>query len=249
MSLSRPIALTISGLDPSAGAGMLADIKTFENLKCYGLGVCSANTIQNEKQFTACFWTPKEHILKQLDTVLSNYSIEYIKIGIIEDWNYLLEIIQCIKAQNKAVKIILDPVIQSSTGFYFHENERIMIDILKHLYLITPNYKEIQQFFPDQSILESIQILQSQCNVLLKGGHRESQKGLDELFLTNGNVIQYTSQQLSKYEKHGSGCVFSSAITAYLALGNSLVVACQKAKLYIEQFLNSNPTLLGYHTL
>ena len=83
----HPKTLTIAGLDPSSGAGLTADIKTFEALKCYGLAVCTANTIQNDVEFDSCYWVDVSVIKNQIALLFKQFSINFVKIGIIENWH------------------------------------------------------------------------------------------------------------------------------------------------------------------
>ena len=148
-----------------------------------------------------------------------------------------------------AIKIILDTVIKSSSGFDFWNeqiNEEVLMEILSKVFLITPNYNEVLQLMPSANAKEAAEKISAHCNVLLKGGHNEQEKGVDYLY-TKNSVIKFPSGNTYVSAKHGSGCVLSAAITANIALGFDLQIACANAKRYIEQFLSSNKTLLGYH--
>ena len=90
---TRPNILTIAGFDPSNGAGLTADIKTFEALKCYGLAVCTANTVQNDIEFKDCHWISKSVIKKQIEVLFTQFKIDVVKIGIVENWKILSEIV------------------------------------------------------------------------------------------------------------------------------------------------------------
>ena len=254
---TRPNVLTVAGFDPSNGAGLTADIKTFEALKVYGLSVCTANTIQNDVDFVSSHWVDLEVIKHQIDILFDRFTIKYAKIGIVPDWSRLLEIIEALQGKNPDIKIVLDPVLKSSSGFDFHHTdvsilesaEQLFNTILSKVYLLTPNYKEIEELFPDKTIEETIQHISGKTNVLLKGGHRKDALGVDELFTVEGKHLVFKSKANSVSEKHGSGCVFSSAVVAYLAQGFSLQKACFRAKRYIERVLSSNKSLLGYHSI
>ena len=244
----RPYILTIAGFDPSNGAGFTADIKTFEALKCYGLSVCTANTIQNDIEFTNCYWTPIEVIKEQITILFSRFSIDVVKIGIIENWGILSEIIDFVLDLNPKIKIVLDPVLKSSTDFKIQNgfNASIFDEILSKIYLITPNYIEIEQLFPEKTIEETIQHIQSKTNLYLKGGHNPEAIGIDYLY-TKDKVYTLNPKRIDFSEKHGSGCVLSSAIASHIALGYSNLKSCFKGKRYTERVLSSNKTLLGYH--
>ncbi|MEL7003586.1 MAG: bifunctional hydroxymethylpyrimidine kinase/phosphomethylpyrimidine kinase, partial [Bacteroidota bacterium] len=118
---NRPTVLSIAGFDPSGGAGLLADIKAFEQLKCYGLGVSTALTVQNDVKFEKTKWIEWEFIKEQLQLLFERFPIAYVKIGIVENLMVLRQIINFILDQNKSAKIVLDPVLKSSTGFIFHK--------------------------------------------------------------------------------------------------------------------------------
>ncbi len=252
---NRPYILTIAGFDPSSGAGLTADIKTFEAMKCYGFAVCTTNTIQNDVEFTACHWIDVTVVKNQIAILCKQFSIEFVKIGIVQNWDVLDEIIDFLLEQNPTIKIIVDPVLQSSSAYSFRQDineeaSRIKLDqILSKIYLLTPNYQEIQQLYAGKTIEETIAVISSKTNLFLKGGHRENHIGKDELFTVDKKQYSLNPKLKNSSEKHGSGCVLSSAITAYLALGFPLLKACYRGKRYTEKFLSSNTTLLGYHRL
>jgi len=249
MDANRPIVLSIAGFDPCAGAGILADIKTFEQHKVYGAGINTALTLQTENDFISISWEDDNTILQSLKTMLSNYDVKAVKIGIIENINVLNQVVSCIHQKNTAIKIVADTVIKSSSGFNFWNeqmNEDTLSRILSKIFLITPNYNEVLQLMPSSDAKESAKRLSTYCNVLLKGGHNEEELGTDYLF-TKNNIERLAGNRDEMFPKHGSGCVLSAAITANLALGFGLSVSCINAKKYIEQFLSSNKTLLGYH--
>lgn len=249
MSANRPFVLTIAGFDPSGGAGILADAKTFEQHHVYGFAVNTGNTIQTENEFFEMQWTDLNFVLKSLAKLFENYTIKAVKIGIIPSLDYLREIVLVVKKLSPKTKIIWDTVLKSSSEFNFTiiKNQAILIEILKKIDLITPNYNEILQLSsgeknPDLIALE----LSKYCSTLLKGGHNPFAVGIDYLY--NGNeIFKLAPNKTLAFEKHGSGCVLSSAITANLALGEDLKTACSNAKKYIETYLQSNQTKLGYH--
>ncbi len=246
----RPLVLTIAGFDPSSGAGLTADIKTMESLKCYGLSVCTANTVQNDVLFKSCHWTSLEIMKNQIDVLFERFDIDFVKIGIVESWEVLDALISVVLTKNAGVKIILDPVLKSSSNFVFHSKgrqESIFDGILKKIHLITPNYKEIKLLYADKSLEETIAYISKHTSVLLKGGHREDFLGKDVLFHCNGTSFEMLPSDADCTEKHGSGCVLSAAITCFLAQGFSLEAACLKGKRYTEKLLSSTTNLLGYH--
>ncbi|MDH7446056.1 hydroxymethylpyrimidine/phosphomethylpyrimidine kinase [Aquimarina sp. 2201CG14-23] len=248
----RPNVLTIAGFDPSSGAGLTADIKTFEALKCYGFAVCTANTIQNDTDFEACHWIDVKLIKDQIRVLFKKFTIDYVKIGIIKDWKVLEEIIDFLITQNSTIRIILDPILKSSSNFDFHnskEDEATFDQVLSKIYLLTPNYEEIQRLYSGKNIEETITHISNKTNLFLKGGHCKEAIGKDVLFTSKHKKFTLNPKLKEIYEKHGSGCVLSSSITAQLALGFPILKACNRAKRYTEKVLSSNKTLLGYHKM
>ncbi len=247
MSTSRPYALSIAGFDPSGGAGIVADIKTMNTFKVQGLSVITAITYQTEDAFLGLRWLDINEVFNQLTPVLNKYQINFVKIGIIKSAEYLLEIIREIKKIRPEIKIIWDPVLKSSSGYMFHEqiDREKILRILEQVYLITPNYSEIEV------LIEQLQMkpvdMQEFCNILITGGHHPEKQGYDFLYSFKGKVQSFRPKQKVKYQKHGSGCIFSSAVCACLANGDSLHKAILKSKRYMERVLNSNPGLLAYH--
>lgn len=249
MSATRPFVLTIAGHDPSGGAGILSDIKTFEQHQVYGLAITTGNTIQTENQFHAIQWTDLDFVLDSIKKLFRTYEIKAVKIGIIPSLDYLKEIVTIIKKRSPQTKIVWDTVLKSTTDFEFTtiENQEELLRILEQIDLITPNYHEILKLSDSTKSADEIaENLSAYCSVLLKGGHHPKQKGVDYLYVDNERA-KLVSSRIINSEKHGSGCVLSSAITANIALGHDFILSSMRAKNYIEKYLSSNKTLLGYH--
>jgi len=248
MSTNRPFVLSIAGLDPSGGAGILADVKTFEQHQVNGFAITTANTIQTENMFYEIQWTDLSFVIRSIETLFLSYKISVVKIGIVPGLHYLNRILSSIKLLSPATKIVWDPVLKSSTKFRFLEinNDLILSEVLLKVDLITPNYDEVVMLFPDFISDKTWINNELSTAILLKGGHNEEALGTDYLFLKN-SVTELLPTEINFEPKHGSGCVLSSAITANLALGYSLKTACMEAKLYIEKYLSSSSSLIGHH--
>jgi hydroxymethylpyrimidine/phosphomethylpyrimidine kinase len=249
MSENRPFVLSIAGFDPSAGAGVLADCKTFEQHQVYGFAIITANTIQTEEEFIKIEWTDLNFVLESVEKLFANYTIKAVKVGIVPSLHYLNEIVCRIKTISPDTKIIWDTILKSSTKFDFFtiENKVFLTNILRKVDLITPNYNEILQLDSIPSTVDIIaETLSQYCDVLLKGGHNPEALGVDYLYVQDRFFRLEPTNALTT-EKHGSGCVLSSAIVANLALDHNLLAACKNAKNYIEHYLKSNHTKLGYH--
>jgi hydroxymethylpyrimidine/phosphomethylpyrimidine kinase len=244
MSENRPFVLTIAGLDPSGGAGILADIKTFEQHKVTGFAISTANTIQTENEFYEIQWNDLSFVIRSIETLFLNYKISVVKIGIVSSLHDLNRIVSIVKQLFPSTKIVWDPVLKSNTKFEFMniEDHLDLNTLLSKIDLITPNYHEAEILFPDYISKEN----RFSTNILLKGGHNEKALGTDRLFLKD-EVLELLPSEKNCFEKHGSGCVLSSAIASNLALNQPVKEACKNAKIYIENYLSSTTTLIGYH--
>lgn len=252
MERERPYVISLAGLDPSGGAGLLADIKTFESNRVYGLGVCTALTVQTDQHFLSVEWVPPNQVMEQARPLLNRFRPIYCKIGIVPDVQVLLKLVRSLHTLRPGIRIVLDPVLKASTGFAFHTGieQTAWQQVLSYLYLLTPNYEEAQALGGHSDGQIAAARLSRHCAVLLKGGHRPEQTGWDTLY-GPGEPLPYSLRPSrgTLYAKHGSGCVLASAITAQLALGHTLPVACANAKEYTEKYLASHSSLLGYHQL
>jgi len=248
MEYNRPVVLSIAGFDPSGGAGVLADVKTFEQHHCLGFGVVTALTVQTEDAFYKTVWQPLELIIDQCEPLFNQYKIDVVKIGIVESLDVLLALINWMKNKNEKVKIIWDTVLGASAGssFIASIDNAVLSDILKNVYVITPNSIEACRLIGGEDASQSALFLSAHCHVYLKGGHSVKEKGVDFLYGC-GKITPFVPSANNLPQKHGSGCILSSAIASNIALGMPLEDACRRAKNYIELLLKSNKNLLAYH--
>ncbi len=242
--MRRPYVLTIAGHDPSGGAGLNADTKTFEQNLVQGLSVCTALTVQDEFKFLDVKWVDHTTIQAQLNALLDRYPIQYAKIGLIESFDVLYTLL--IALNQSGVKVIWDPILKSSSGFKFHEGSEEILDIVRLCYMVTPNREEIEGLTGYTNPEEGASFLSKTCKVLLKGGHAE--KHANDILYDQGSIEnEFFGERFKATGKHGTGCVLSAAIAANLSLGYSLSDACSEAKKYVERFIQSNNTRLGNH--
>lgn len=233
----RPYCLTIAGFDPSGGAGVLADIKTFEQNKVQGLAVITANTIQTEDSFEKINWIEESMVVDQLMTLLNRYEIKFVKIGLIQSGEFLEKIISLLIEKQPNVTFVWDPILRATSGGNFDENR--FSDFVKTItsskLIITPNISEY----------ESLGLSKNACTIYLKGGHAEK-IGHDALYF-DGKEFPFAPQVKTGFTKHGTGCIFSAALLANLALEYPMIKACMRAKRYVEKRIVSNASLLAYH--
>lgn len=244
MSGKRKYILTIGGFDPSGGAGVLADIKTFEQHRLVGMAVNTANTVQTEDQFESVNWLPRNFIFEQLDLLLQRYRFDYIKIGLIPGIDLIPEIHE--KVKSNGTKLIWDPILKASAGFDMQHEKSHVKRALECVYFVTPNWEEVLWLSEKDDALAGAEAIAASCNVYLKGGHNEQDPGRDFVFW-NSKMYPLRPKTKRASAKHGSGCILSSALSANFAKGYPVLKSCLKAKEYVSEVLDSNTTLLGYH--
>jgi hydroxymethylpyrimidine/phosphomethylpyrimidine kinase len=235
-------------MDPTGGAGLLADVKTCEQHRCLSFGVVSALTIQTEDTFYRADWLPLAAIIDQAAPLFAQYEVAVVKIGIVENLAVLDGLVRWITEQRPGIRIVWDPVLTASAGFRFVDrvDPATLQQVLQHIYLITPNAPEARQLAGIDDAREAARHLASDCRVYLKGGHLTGNTGTDYLYEAD-TVTTFSPGVQRVWPKHGSGCILSSAIASRLAGGESLMQACAGAKEYIERILISNENLLAYH--
>jgi len=249
MSENRPFVLSIAGFDPSAGAGVLSDCKTFEQHQVYGFAIITANTVQTEEEFIKIEWTELNFVLQSVEKLFVTYTIKAVKIGIVPSLKYINKIISTIKRLSPKTVIVWDTILKSSTHFDFLaiENQILLTEILQQVDLITPNYNEILQLdIMPSTAVKTAETLSKYCDVLLKGGHNPEALGVDYLFIKD-RFFRLKPKNTLAFQKHGSGCVLSASIVANIALEQNILTACKNAKIYTTNYLLSNHTKLGYH--
>lgn len=241
MRNSKPYILSIAGFDPSAGAGVLADIKTMEMLGCYGMSAITSNTIQVEDQFDAVYWVDLETLKAQIELLIKRYQFKVIKIGLIQ-FSSMKEVLALIKAYLPNTMIVWDPILSASAGFDFNQHKDVKF--LDDIDWVTPNWEEVNSF-GNGAPEEIAKLISSRTKVFLKGGHSKC-LGKDLLFI-NGKKYVLNPRPGNYSNKHGSGCVLSSALACFLARDFSDVKAAFRSKRYIEKMLSSNNSKLAYH--
>ena len=235
--------LTIAGTDPSGGAGIQADLKTFSALGCYGMSVITALVAQNTTGVRAIHNVPGEFVQQQLDAVMDDIRPDAIKIGMVHT-PQLVEVIANTLKRYPDIPVVFDPVMVATSGDKLIEDATIEV-IVSQLFplvtLITPNMDEASLLanMAIETVAQMQQagevIAQMGCKALLmKGGHLKSEQLTSILINKSGIVSTYISDKVDTNNVHGSGCTLSSAIASYLARGEELQDAVALAQEYIN---------------
>jgi hydroxymethylpyrimidine/phosphomethylpyrimidine kinase len=247
--MSIPIALTIAGSDPSGGAGIQADLKTFHQCGVYGTSVITLVTVQNTQKVSAVEILAPEIVIAQLDAVLEDMPPAAAKTGALGNLDIVCLI--AAKARHFSFPLVVDPVMISKHGqsLMTEEARAALVDmLLPNAFLITPNLHEAGELaqmsvYDIASMKEAaarITALGAQA-VLVKGGHLEDE-AVDVLYY-KGEATEYRSHRIKTVHTHGTGCTYSACITAELAKGHSLPDAVDVAKRYITKAIETNPGL------
>ena len=241
------VALTIAGSDPSGGAGLQADLKTFHQHRVYGASVVTLVTAQNSQAVQAVEFLRPELVIKQLESVLDDMTPHAAKTGALGSEDVIAAISD--RAVDFPFPLVVDPVMVSSTGTQLTSRnaaQSIRKRLLPHAFLVTPNLQEAALLAEiDVSDVASMECaarviaqLGPEC-VLVKGGHLP-QDAVDVLWC-DGRTHQFTRPRIATRHTHGTGCVLSAAITSRLARGDDAISAVRKAKEFVWQALSKPP--------
>jgi hydroxymethylpyrimidine kinase / phosphomethylpyrimidine kinase / thiamine-phosphate diphosphorylase len=238
------IALSIAGSDSGAGAGIQADLKTFSALGVYGCTAITAITAQNTKQVAEIFEISPSMVEQQIRSIMIDMRPNAIKIGMVYSSPIIDAIYRSLKKTTSKIPIVLDPILTAGTGAKLLRREAYKSFVSKLIplsTLITPNKMEAEKLADiviktENDIIEAAKKINKLGvkNVLVKGGHFGSEHVIDLLLDSKGNIMKFTNPRLKIKEVHGSGCNFSSAVTAYLAEGMALAQACKMANEYVH---------------
>lgn len=234
------IALTIAGSDPSGGAGIQADLKTFHQFHVYGEAVITLLTVQNTRSVKIVKPIEADLVASQLDAVLEDIPPHAVKTGALSNTS-IIEVI----ASRKLPNLVVDPVMISKHGAPLMEPsaQQVLIKLLfPRTLLVTPNLPETAAIcgkeLPPRDAARYIHDLGVR-NVLIKGGHRTDNSS-DDLLFADGDWVELPAARIDTLHTHGTGCTYSAAITALLARGETVQTAVEIAKKWITQAIATN---------
>jgi hydroxymethylpyrimidine/phosphomethylpyrimidine kinase len=246
-----PVALTIAGSDPSGGAGIQADLKTFHQHGVYGEAVITLLTVQNTRAVSLVHVLEADLVVQQLRAVLDDIPPHAIKTGALGSQPVIRAVASL--AESFSVPLVVDPVMISKHGAPLlsdHARRSVRETLIPHAALVTPNLHEAAELtgLTVSNIDEMKRAAEQLCStgaraVLVKGGHLAG-PAVDVL-LSDGKFYEFASERIDTVHTHGTGCTYSAAITAGLAKGSSMLDAVADAKRYITRAIATNPGLGG----
>lgn len=241
-----PVVLSIAGYDPSAGAGVLADLKTFAANGVYGMACITALTLQSSLGVERIDPLEPDNVVETLDCLAKDVRFAAIKVGMLAQNEIAMAVAEWL-LRRPAIPVVLDPVLKSSSGKDLLDPRGP--DILRGVWLkrtdwITPNLPEMEVLTGkpiktnhagiEAAAARLLEMAARQGNpglkIVVTGGHAEKP---DDLFLSAAGSQWYEGRFIETTSTHGTGCAFSSALAAHLALGDSGVSAVQSAKEYV----------------
>jgi len=236
--------LSIGGSDPSSGAGIQSDVKTFENHDVYGFTVITAITSQNTKKISKILPISSYDIKSQLESVLSDFHIHAIKIGMVYDSSIIKAIYSMIK--NQKCPIVVDPIIESTTKTILlkksaiNDYKKMIIPLAT---VITPNKQECKILSGCNKVENAAKKLQElgARNVIITG-FRESKNEIDDFIMESDSNYILKGKKIRTIN-HGSGCNYSASITASLAKKISINEAARIAKKYVYESIKNSKNL------
>ena len=255
-----PVCLTIAGLDPSGGAGVIADIKTFSAFGCFAASAVTSITFQNTMGVFGAEHQTAEVVRRQVEPIVEDYEIAALKTGMLPTREVIAETARLVATMG-APRFVVDPVVRSTSGFDLIDDAalRALIETLFPLAdLITPNKPEAERISgmsinSEDDIRVAADKMRSMGarNVLIKGGHQvddgDRHCAVDHLFI-DGDAHVFTGEFIETTATHGTGCTLAAAITANLALGKDLVEAVRIAKDFVTNAIRTAPMLGHGHS-
>lgn len=245
-----PNVVSIAGVDPSGGAGVLADVKTFSALGAYGCGVIAALTAQNTQAVTAVHTPPIEFLQQQIDTLFADVRIDAVKLGMLGTADVVRTVAERL-AHFSAPFVVCDPVMVAKSGDHLLAKSAIAMlheALLPQSFMITPNLPEagvllearapesVKEMYRAVERLRELLPTSSERWVLLKGGHLPGDELVDLLF-DGDRMVELPAQRITTANTHGTGCTLSSAIAALLPRSSGEVRPVEAAVRHARNYL------------
>jgi hydroxymethylpyrimidine/phosphomethylpyrimidine kinase len=241
---SIPVALTIAGSDSSAGAGAQADLKTFSALGVYGMNAITCVVAETPGKVSRIQELGADIVRAQLEVLLDGFSIAAIKTGMLYSADIISVVAKTLTDRAGQVPLVIDPVMVATSGDTLLQPDAIASyerELFSRAVLITPNLDEAAKLLGET--IDGIAAMRAAGHalvaryhvpILLKGGHLVSDHAIDLLFLGD-KVIEFSAPFVRGVSTHGTGCTYSAAITAGLALGWSLEESVRRGKEFVTE--------------
>ena len=249
---SRPVVLTIAGLDPSGGAGIVADIKTIAALGCFPAAAVTSITFQNTVGVVGAEHQTAATLRAQVAPIVQDLNVAAAKTGMLPTAEIVAEVARLFEEGNLPAPVV-DPVVVATSGDVLIDDEAFQIlkaKLFPLARIVTPNIPEAEKLVgfsirneeDMRRAAEAIQSLGAQA-VLVKGGHRATAGQAVDVLLSDTGLTEFRSEYLDVGEVHGSGCTLSAAIAAGLAKQMTIEDAVDAAKKYVTDAIKTAPRI------
>jgi hydroxymethylpyrimidine/phosphomethylpyrimidine kinase len=242
----RPTVLCFSGLDPSGGAGLQADIEAIGQSGAHAAIACTALTIQNSQQVFGFEATSKQLLLAQANAVVGDLPIKAVKSGMLGTTDNIAALAEFLR-EHPDYLYVLDPVLVANSGGSLGNQETLVkafVELIPLATVITPNTVELRALTGEDNLEQATQKLfeMGAQAVLVKGGHEDTPDYIRNALYVNGEMITESKCPRLAGEYHGSGCSLASFIAGRLALGDQLKIAVQHAETWLFGVLKNAET-------
>jgi hydroxymethylpyrimidine/phosphomethylpyrimidine kinase len=247
----QPVVLTIAGLDPSGGAGILGDVKTISAFGCYGVAAITSVTFQTTREVFGASHQTAEILRQQIEPLFDDFEITAVKTGMLPTAEIVREVASIISTRAIPV-VVVDPVLRSTSGFDLIDEDAMAamtLHLLPLASLVTPNVEEASRLAgvvtrdePGMERAGEIILRMGPCAVLITGSVADPDLSTDLLVDAQGPTV-FSSERVESRQTHGTGCALASALACLLASGLSLRESVPIAKRYIQQAILAAPGL------
>ena len=249
-----PVALTIAGFDPSGGAGVIADVRTFAAFGCFPTAAVTSLTFQNTRGVSGAAHQTAATVRAQILAVVEDFHVAGLKTGMLPTGEIISEVARCLRETElgHTTSLVVDPVVRSTSGYDLIDDDALCAlkeELLPLARVLTPNLPEAERLTglavaDEAGMREAARALRSlgAQAVLVKGGHLTGDEAVD-LLDDNGDVRFFRAPRLYTNATHGTGCTLAAAIAACLARGLPLPDAVAAAKQFVTHAIRRAPAL------
>jgi hydroxymethylpyrimidine/phosphomethylpyrimidine kinase len=250
-----PVALTVAGFDPSGGAGVVADVKTFTAFGCFATAAVTSLTFQNTQGVYGAVHQTARAVREQVLPVVADFRVAAVKTGMLPTREVIEEVARLLR-EGPLPAPVVDPVVRSTSGFDLIDDEALAAlkeELLPLARLLTPNVPEAERLTGltirgEDDMRRAAEALRGMGAraVLVKGGHLTGRVALD--LLDDGGTLQtFSAERIETTSTHGTGCTLAAAVAAGLARGLALAEAVGAAKLFVTEAVRRAPGLGLFH--
>jgi len=239
-----PRAMTIAGSDSGGGAGIQADLKTFAALNVYGASAVTALTAQNTRGVTGIHAVPAAFVEQQIAAILDDIGADAVKTGMLANREIVESVVRAVD-HYRIERLVVDPVIVSKHGDLLLTDDAVeayIAELIPRALVVTPNAGEaarlvgfaVDSLDTQREAARAIAAMGPQF-VIVKGGHIPNVRTATDILFDGKEFHALSGPRLRQHHTHGTGCTFSAAIAAYLALGQPAMAAFGRAKEFVAR--------------